>query len=91
MRKKHAPAAVFFYSQVIQDFAGRLGLDALPVFLPDMGDHFATGKAPDWNQAVSPVGLLVLRPCTESTELFPLLMAMIADKEISVVFGEGLF
>jgi hypothetical protein len=60
MRKKHSPAAVFFYSQVIQDFAGRLGFDALPVFLPNMGDHFATGKAPDRNQAISPVGLLVL-------------------------------
>jgi len=51
MREKHAPAAVFVYSQVVQDFAGRLGLDALPVFLPDMGYHFATGIAPDWNQS----------------------------------------
>jgi hypothetical protein len=55
MSEEHAPAAVFVYSQVVQDFAGRLGLDALPVFLPHMGDHFATGKAPDRNQAVSPV------------------------------------
>ncbi len=60
MREEHAPAAVSVYSQVIQDFAGSFGLDALPVFLPDMGDNFATGKAPDRNQAVSPVGLLVL-------------------------------
>jgi hypothetical protein len=52
MGEEHAPATVFVYSQVIQDFAGRLGFDALPVFLPDMGDHFATGKAPDRNQAV---------------------------------------
>jgi len=55
MSEEHAPAAVFVYSQVVQDFAGRLGLDALPVFLPHMGDHFAAGKAPDRNQAVSPV------------------------------------
>lgn len=51
MGEKHAPAAVFVYSQVVQDLAGRLGLDALPVFLPDMGYHFATGIAPDWNQS----------------------------------------
>jgi len=91
MREKHAPAAVFVYSQVIHDFAGRLGLDALPVFLPDMGNHFATGKAPDWNQAVSPVGLLVLRSGTKSTELLLLLLAVIADEEISVILGECLF
>ena len=91
MREKHAPAAVFVYSQVVQDFAGRLGLDALPVFLPDMGYYFATGIAPDWNQAVSPVGLLVLRPGTKSAELFPLFMPVIADEEISVVLGVCFF
>ena len=79
MREKHAPTAVFVYSQVIHDFAGRLGLDALPVFLPDVGDHFAAGIAPDWNQAASPVRLLVLRSSTKSAELLLLFLPMIAD------------
>jgi len=71
MGEKHTPAAVFVYSQVIHDFAGRLSLDALPVFLPYMGYHFAAGKAPDWYQAVSPVGLLVPGPGTKAAELLP--------------------
>ena len=90
MGEKHAPAAVFVYPQVVQDFAGRLSLNALPVFLPNMGDHFATGKAPDRNQVVSPVGLLVLRSGTKSAELFLLLLPMIADEEVSVIFGKRL-
>ena len=91
MGEQHTPAAIFVYSQVIHDFAGRLCLDALPVFLPYMGYHSAAGKAPDWYQAVSPVGLLVFGSGTRATELLPLFLAVIADEKISVVFGIGLF
>jgi hypothetical protein len=90
MGEEHAPAAIFAYPQIVQDFAGRLGLDALPVFLPNMRDHFATGKAPDWNQAVSPVGLLVLRSGTKSAELLFLFVSVVANEEVSIILRIGL-
>jgi hypothetical protein len=34
MGKKHAPATIAIYAQIVEDLAGRLGLYALPVFLP---------------------------------------------------------
>jgi hypothetical protein len=34
MGKEHAPTTIAVYAQIVEDFAGRLSLYALPVFLP---------------------------------------------------------
>jgi len=54
MSQQHSPAAISFYSKIIEYFAWFFGLGSFFVLIPYTGDDFSTGKASYWYH-VSPV------------------------------------